>query len=53
VPYQPYIDELRLWQRRLNRVTELDADPFSDPVDLADITAAAERMNLASDKDWS
>ena len=36
-PFQPYIDELRRWQKRLNRVTELDEDPFSDPVDLSDI----------------
>jgi beta-glucosidase/6-phospho-beta-glucosidase/beta-galactosidase len=52
VPFQPYIDELRQWQKRLNRVTELDEDPFSDPVDLTDITVAAERLNLTSDKDW-
>ena len=52
VPYQPYVDELRRWQKRLNRVTELDEDPFSDPVDLNDITVAAERMQFKSDKDW-
>jgi hypothetical protein len=52
VPYQPYIDELRRWQKRLNRVTELDEDPFSDPVDLSDIKEAAERMKMISDKDW-
>ena len=51
-PFQPYIDELRRWQKRLNRVTELDEDPFSDPVDLSDIRAAAERMQMSSDKDW-
>jgi hypothetical protein len=33
-------------------VTELDEDPFSDPVDLNDITVAAERMQFKSDKDW-
>jgi beta-glucosidase/6-phospho-beta-glucosidase/beta-galactosidase len=53
VPFQPYIDELRRWQKRLNRVTELDADPFSDPVDLADISTAAERMQMKTDKDWT
>ena len=37
----------------LNRVTELDEDPFSDPVDLEDIVAAAERLQLHTDKDWS
>ena len=52
VPFQPYIDELRRWQKRLNRVTELDEDPFSDPVNLGDIKAAAEHMQLTSDKDW-
>ena len=52
VPFQPCIDELRRWQKRLNRVTELDQDPFSDPVDLNDITAAAERLQMKSDKDW-
>jgi hypothetical protein len=53
VPFQPYIDELRRWQKLLNRVTELDEDPFSDPVDLNDIVLAAERMQLRSDKNWS
>ena len=52
MPFQPYIDELRRWQRELNRVTELDEDPFSDPVDLDDITAAAERLKMTSDKNW-
>jgi hypothetical protein len=33
-------------------VTELDEDPFSDPVDLSDIKDAAERMQMTSDKDW-
>ena len=51
-PFQPYVDELRRWQKRLNRVTELDEDPFSDPVDLGDIRDAAERMELTADKDW-
>ena len=53
VPFEPYVAELRRWQRELNRVTELDEDPFSDPVDLGDIVAAAERMRPRSDKDWS
>jgi len=30
-----------------------DADPFSDPVDLGDIVAAAERLRMETDKDWS
>ncbi|MCC2653666.1 MAG: b-glycosidase, partial [Microvirga sp.] len=52
VPYGPYIDELRRWQKRLNRVTELDEDPFSDPVNLDDIKHAADAMQVSSDKDW-
>jgi beta-glucosidase/6-phospho-beta-glucosidase/beta-galactosidase len=52
VPFQPFVEELRRWQKRLNRVTVLDEDPFSDPVDLGDIRSAAERMKLTSDKDW-
>jgi len=43
---------LRRWQKALNRVTELDEDPFSDPVDLADIKDAAQRLQVTSDKDW-
>jgi beta-glucosidase/6-phospho-beta-glucosidase/beta-galactosidase len=53
VPHEPYIAELRRWQKELNRVTELDADPFSDPVDLQDVIAAAKRLRPAPDKDWS
>ncbi len=53
VPYEPYIAELRRWQRLLNRVTELDADPFSDPVDLRDVVAAAKRLQPRPDRDWS
>ena len=52
VPYEPYVAELRRWQKLLNRVTELDPDPFSDPVDLADVVAAAHRLKLQPDKDW-
>ncbi|PYE49377.1 family 1 glycosylhydrolase [Deinococcus yavapaiensis] len=53
VPFGPYVDELRRWQKLLNRVTTLDADPFSDPVDLQDVKAAADRMKLHADRDWS
>lgn len=53
VPFAPYVDELRRWQRLLNRVTELDADPFSDPVELQDVVDAAHRLNARPDKDWS
>ncbi|MEN9937449.1 MAG: hypothetical protein RLZZ387_4028 [Chloroflexota bacterium] len=53
VPYEPYVQELRHWQRLLNRVTALDDDPFSDPVELAEVRAAAERLQLDPDHDWS
>jgi hypothetical protein len=52
VHYQPYIGELRRRQKCFKRVTELDQDPFSDPVDLVDITTAAKRVKMKSDKDW-
>jgi len=50
---EPYITELRRWQKELNRVTELDEDPFSDPVELQDVIDAAKRLNKAPDKNWS
>ncbi|MEZ0327950.1 MAG: hypothetical protein ACAH95_18810 [Fimbriimonas sp.] len=53
VPFQPYVDELRRWQKILNRVTELDEDPLSDPVDLNDIRRAAREKVYVSDQDWS
>ncbi len=53
VLFEPYVAELRRWQRELNRVTELDVDPFSDPVNLDDIVAAADRLQLRSDKNWA
>ena len=53
VPCQQYIDELRRWQRLLNRVTELDEDPFSDPVELQDVVDAAKRLKVKPDRDGS
>jgi beta-glucosidase/6-phospho-beta-glucosidase/beta-galactosidase len=53
VPFEPYVGELRRWQRILNRVTELDEDPFSDPVELQDVIDAARRLQLQPDKNWS
>jgi hypothetical protein len=53
VPFAPYVEELRRWQRLLNRVTVLDEDPFSDPVELADVVAAARRLRTTPDQDWS
>jgi beta-glucosidase/6-phospho-beta-glucosidase/beta-galactosidase len=52
VPVKAYCDELRRWQSRLNRVTRLDEDPLSDPVDLEDIVAAARDLNLRPDANW-
>jgi hypothetical protein len=53
VPHEPYIAELRRWQKELNRVTQLDEDPFSDPVNLQDMIDAAKRLRPVPDKDWS
>ena len=53
VPDKAYVDTLRKWQKELNRVTELDEDPFSDPVELQDVVDAAKRLKKNSDVDWS
>lgn len=47
-----YVNELRRWQRELNRVTKLDADPFSNPVDLQDVVDAAHRLQHRPDANW-
>jgi len=53
VPYPPYVDELRKWQRILNRTEHLDEDPMSDPVDLQDVIDAAQRLTtVKSDQNW-
>ncbi|MBD0318122.1 MAG: b-glycosidase [Thermoleophilia bacterium] len=52
VPYEPYVTELRRWQRELNRVTELDEEPSNDPIDLEEIVTAAKRLHGRSDRDW-
>jgi hypothetical protein len=51
-PYVPYVEALHRWQRRLNRVTQLDGDPFDTAVDLADIVKAAGELEPAADVDW-
>jgi hypothetical protein len=51
--HEPYVKELRRWQKELNRVTALDEDPFSDPVELQDVVEAARRLNIKPDKNWS
>jgi beta-glucosidase/6-phospho-beta-glucosidase/beta-galactosidase len=53
VPDASYIEELHRWQRLLNRVTVLDEDPFSDPVDLNDVIQAAQRLKMQPDRDWA
>ena len=53
VPFEPLVDALRAWQRRLNRVTELDEDPHSDPIDLEEIVIAARQLQERPDQNWS
>ncbi|MFB2875302.1 family 1 glycosylhydrolase [Floridanema aerugineum] len=52
VPCEPYIAELRRWQQEFNRVTTLDADPLSDPVELQDVIDAAKRLQPEPDRNW-
>ncbi|MBW4460809.1 MAG: family 1 glycosylhydrolase [Nodosilinea sp. WJT8-NPBG4] len=52
VPCEPYIAELRRWQQELNRVVALDADPYSDPVELQDVVDAAKRLQKVPDRNW-
>jgi hypothetical protein len=51
-PYVPYVEMLHHWQRRLNRVTELDENPFDHGVDLEDIRKAARALDPVADADW-
>lgn len=53
VACEPYVAELSRWQKELNRITELDEDPFSDPVELQDVIDAARRLKKQPDKNWS
>jgi beta-glucosidase/6-phospho-beta-glucosidase/beta-galactosidase len=53
VECETYVAELRKWQKELNRVTVLDEDPFSYPVELQDIVDAAKRLKKVGDKNWS
>ena len=53
VPHTPYVEELRRWQKELNRVTALDEDPFSDPVELQDVIDAARRLRSVPGQAWS
>jgi hypothetical protein len=51
-PYVPYVEALHSWQRRLQRVTELDSDPFDRAVDLQDVIDAARGQQASADRDW-
>jgi beta-glucosidase/6-phospho-beta-glucosidase/beta-galactosidase len=51
-PFLPYVQMLRRWQRRLNRVTRLDDDPYDKPINLDDVVAAARELDLAPDTNW-
>jgi beta-glucosidase/6-phospho-beta-glucosidase/beta-galactosidase len=52
VPFEPYVEALHAWQRRLNRVERLDTNPFDRPVDLGDIVKAAATMEPKADANW-
>jgi hypothetical protein len=43
---------LERWQRRLNRVVQVDDDPYDSPVNLDDVIAVARELNPAPDDDW-
>jgi hypothetical protein len=51
-PFVPYVERLHYWQKRLNRVTALDDDPYDKAVDLADIEKAAGELDPVADADW-
>ena len=52
-PVVPYTQALRHWQLRLQRVTELDDDPYDKPVNLEDIAQVARELAPKADADWS
>jgi len=45
--------ELRRWQKELNRVTAVDEDPYSDPIELQDVIDAAKRLRPQPDANWN
>ena len=52
-PFLPYVDMLHRWQRRLNRVEVLDADPYDTAVNLSDVRRAATELDEAEpDANW-
>lgn len=52
IAHRPYVEELRRWQKELNRVSSVDSDPYSDPVELQDVIDAARRLQTRPDRDW-
>ena len=52
-PFVPYVEALHNWQKRLNRVTRLDGDPFDSAVNLEDIAKAACELQPVEDKNWN
>jgi beta-glucosidase/6-phospho-beta-glucosidase/beta-galactosidase len=52
-PDRAYVDALHTWQARLERATSLDADPYSDPVDLDVIAGIAAEIGARNDRDWA
>jgi beta-glucosidase/6-phospho-beta-glucosidase/beta-galactosidase len=52
-PNAAYIAALHRWQQRLERATSLDADPFSDPVDLGIVAQVAAELGVQEDADWA
>ncbi|HXH51859.1 MAG TPA: hypothetical protein VNH53_00315 [Sphingomicrobium sp.] len=51
-PFVPYVEALHKWQRRLRRVTELDENPFDQPVNLEDVIHAARELDPQPDAGW-
>jgi hypothetical protein len=52
-PFPPYVQRLRYWQKRHNRVTEHDQDPNDTPVNQDDVRRAAQELRPTADADWS
>ncbi|HEY8592855.1 MAG TPA: hypothetical protein VIL42_08330 [Sphingomicrobium sp.] len=52
-PFLPYTSALRQWQERLRRVTELDEDPYDQPIDLTEVVEAARELAPQPDQGWS
>ena len=51
-PFLPYVERLHHWQRRLSRDTQLDEDPYDEPVTLDDVVKAARELDPQADAAW-